>query len=271
MHASKMYASEPDSRLIDVYRHALATLNEAGVPYLVGGAYAFERYTGIARETKDFDLFLKQDDFEHAAEVLRGAGYHTELSYPHWLGKAFIGDDFIDLIFSGGNGVATVDDLWFKHALEESLFDQPIKLCPVEEIIWSKAFIMERERFDGADVIHLLLHAAEDLDWNRLLYRFGDYWRVLFGHIVLFGFVYPSERHRVPAWVTDELAERVKREAAVRQPSEPICRGTLISRAQYLVDVDRYGYIDGRVRPRGNMSRDEIESWTAAIDSGKDA
>ena len=28
-------------------------------------------------------------------------------------------------------------------------------------MIWSKAFIMERERFDGADVAHLLLHCLE--------------------------------------------------------------------------------------------------------------
>jgi hypothetical protein len=26
----------------------------------------------------------------------------------------------------------------------------------VEEMVWQKAFIMERERFDGADVVHLI-------------------------------------------------------------------------------------------------------------------
>jgi hypothetical protein len=28
-----------------------------------------------------------------------------------------------------------------------------VKLMPVEESIWTKAFIMERERFDGADIV----------------------------------------------------------------------------------------------------------------------
>jgi hypothetical protein len=29
--------------------------------------------------------------------------------------------------------------------------------------------------------------------------RFGDHWRVLFSHIILFGFVYPDKRQNVPA------------------------------------------------------------------------
>lgn len=262
----EMYASKPDSAQVEAYRRTLQTLNASGVPYLVGGAFAFERYTGIARETKDFDLFLKRTDYERAANALRSASFHTELAYPHWLGKAYYGETFIDLIFSGGNGIAVVDDLWFRHAVEEELFGISILLCPVEEIIWSKAFVMERERYDGADVAHLLLFTAEDLDWTRLLVRFGDYWRVLFSHLVLFGFIYPNDRGRIPEWVTEELCNRTRREAAVKQRSEPVCRGTLISRAQYLVDIDRYGYIDARVRPRGNMSHDQIEHWTAAIE-----
>ena len=29
------------------------------MPFLVGGAYAFARYTGIERHTKDFDVFVR--------------------------------------------------------------------------------------------------------------------------------------------------------------------------------------------------------------------
>ncbi len=59
-------------------------------------------------------------------------------------------------------------------------------------MIWSKAFIMERERYDGADIAHLILACGRDLDWRRLLGRFGRRWRVLLSHLVLFGFVYPG-------------------------------------------------------------------------------
>ena len=37
----------------------------------------------------------------------------------------------------------------------------PGPLIPAEEMIWSKAFIMERERYDGADVAHILRACAE--------------------------------------------------------------------------------------------------------------
>src|SRR5512142_2345813 len=38
---------EPEAR--DFYRRSLLALGDAGVPYLVGGAYALHRYTGIER------------------------------------------------------------------------------------------------------------------------------------------------------------------------------------------------------------------------------
>jgi len=45
---------------------------------------------------------------------------------------------------------------------------------------------------------YLLLARADQLDWERLLRRFGPNWRVLFSHMVLFGFIYPSESQRLP-------------------------------------------------------------------------
>lgn len=56
------------------YRHALSILANAGVPHLVGGAYAFARYTGIERHTKDFDLFIRREDFGRAAWAFQKAG-----------------------------------------------------------------------------------------------------------------------------------------------------------------------------------------------------
>src|SRR6266550_7315802 len=138
------------------YRDALSRLDRAGIEYLVGGAYAFARYTGIERHTKDFDIFIRRGDYERIAQVLGEAGYESELTFPHWLGKAFYNDDFIDLIFSAGNGVARVDDLWFQRSVPCVVIGMQVKLIPAEEMIWSKGLIMERERFDGADVAHVI-------------------------------------------------------------------------------------------------------------------
>jgi hypothetical protein len=246
------------------YRQVMHELEANGVPFLVGGAYAFERYTGIARHTKDFDLFVHPRDVERALAMLAADGCETETPFPHWLAKARCGEDVVDLIFSSGNGVALVDDLWFQHATEDTVLDVPARLIPAEEMIWSKAFIMERERFDGADVAHVLRACADTLDWPRLLARFGEHWRVLLQHLVAFGFIYPCERARVPAAVVRELMDRLSRELT-RPAPERVCQGTLISRAQYLVDVEHWGYADPRLAPAGNLTSAERERWTAGI------
>jgi hypothetical protein len=256
-----------DPRTFEFYGRALRALNAAGVAYLVGGAYAFERYTGIARHTKDFDIFVRPDDLDRAFATLAATGCDTEITFPHWLGKARCGDDLVDIIFSSGNGVAAVDDLWFIHAVDETVLGIPAQVMPAEEMIWSKGFIMERERYDGADVAHILRARAHLLDWPRLIGRFGRHWRVLLSHLVLFGFVYPTERSRVPAWVTQELMQRLARESASVPTvgNAPVCRGPLLSRAQYLVDIEQWGYRDVRLTHESAMSSDDIKLWTEGI------
>ena len=259
-------ASAIDPKARDFYIRALKKLDENKVPYLVGGAYAFARYTGIERHTKDFDIFIRRSDFDHASEVMERAGYRTELTFPHWIGKAYGGDDFIDMIFSAGNGVAVVDDLWFKYAVPEKVLGLDVKLIPAEEMLWSKGLIMERERFDGADVAHVLHAVGQKLDWRRLIDRYGKYWRVLYAHLILFGFIYPSDRDRIPAAVMEELGNRLARELQEAPPKEKICYGTIISRQQYLKDVTERGYKDARLQPLGNMSAEEIAHWTKGIE-----
>jgi hypothetical protein len=256
-------------RTAELYRSALELLNRTGVPYLVGGTYAFQYYAGISRTTKDFDIFVRPRDVQRVLEVLQRVGFKTEIAFTHWLAKAHHGDKFIDVIYSSGNGVAEVDDEWFAHAVDEEVLGTPVKLCPAEEMIWSKAFIMERERFDGADVAHVLRHCSGLLNWERLLRRFGAEWRVLLAHLVLFGFIYPGERALIPAAVLKDLAGRLLAELEVPTRNSKVCQGTLLSRGQYLVDIDEWGYEDARLEPRGAMSAEEIAVWTAAIDKAR--
>ena len=251
------------------YIDAVTHLSRSPIPFLVGGAFAFARYVHIERETKDFDVFMRPEDVPRALAFFGDLGYRTDLPFPHWLGKVHSGPYFVDLIFSSGNGVARVDDRWFEHAVEQDVLGLPLRLCPPEEMIWSKAFVQERERFDGADIVHLFRERGPVLDWHRLLARFGPHWRVLFSHIVLFGFVYPNQRHRIPAWVVDTLTRRFATECS--ESANPVCNGTLLSREQYLHDVTQLGYADPRIIPTGRMTRAETAAWTAAIDEKKQA
>ena len=251
------------------YRDVLVTLRDGDVPFLVGGAYAFARFTGIKRPTKDFDIFMRPGDLERGLAVLTAAGFTRDITYPHWLAKAGRGLHFVDIIFSSGNAVARVDDEWFDHAVPGEIFALPVMLSPAEEMIWSKSFVMERERYDGADVIHLLHARGRHLDWDRLVRRFDGYWRVLFMNLVLYGFVYPGDPTPAPAWVMTELRRRLDDELAEPPSREKLCRGTVVSREQYLVDTLDRGYRDGREVPHGNMTAEQIRDWTAAIVSRK--
>jgi hypothetical protein len=252
-----------------VYRRVMESLRAGNVDFLVGGAYAFTPYTGIDRSTKDFDIFVRKTEIGRALDVLADDGFRAELTFPHWLGKAYLGKEFVDLIFSSGNGVAPVDDGWFERALDGEVLGLQVKLAPAEEMLWSKSFVMERERYDGADVIHILRARAEKLDWDHILARFGERWRVLLMNLVLFGFAYPGERTRIPRRVMDSLIERLHAELDADADVGRLCQGTLVSRQQFLPDVQEWGYTDGRLVPNGNMTATEIADWTDAIHSRK--
>jgi hypothetical protein len=255
-----------DPRAADVYREILWHLREAGIPYLVGGTYALEHHAGLVRDTKDLDLFVRRADWSRISEALAPERITCELVFSHWLGKAHRNGLVVDMIFAGGNGLVEVSDDWFTHAVPSFVLDVPVHLVTAEDMIWSKAFVMERERYDGADVAHLLHACAGSLDWDRLSQRFAKHWRILLMHLILFGFIYPSERRRIPEAVMRECLRLLDHEMR-RASSRRICRGTLTSRAQYLVDLELWGYEDARLAPHGSMSEEDTSIWTAAIDA----
>lgn len=225
---------------------ALHLMREAGIPFVVGGAYAYAHYTGIHRDTKDLDLFIQKADADRAIDVFEANGWRTERNTHGWLHKAFWGDYLIDLIYSSGNGITAVDEAWVANGMEGQVLGQPCLMAPVEEIIWSKAFVLERERFDGAELNHLFLEMGSRLDWKRLLQRFDRYWEVLLSHLLFFRFAYPSDRENVPDWVMMGLLARAFDSVRGGNWSGRLCRGRLLSKVLYRVDVEERGYEDGR-------------------------
>src|SRR5947199_2156256 len=196
------------------HRRSVVALQDADIPFLIGGAYVVEVYAGVSRQTKDFDLYLRPSHVDLALNALKRAGYKTKKTFPHWLAKAGRGRDYIDLIFRAGNGLCEVDDSWFERAQDDEIEGLHVKLCAPEEMIWMKAYIMERERFDGADIAHILRSCAQKIDWPHLLRRFGPDWRVLLTHLALFAYIYPRERGKIPTAVMSDLVARLRKEDA---------------------------------------------------------
>ena len=254
------------SDTLALYISVLQGLNEREIPFLVGGAYAMQQHADIERHTRDLDLFVRRETLPAIEEAAREMGYEAHEFSPHWLWKITTDVGYVDLIWGSGNAAAPVDDAWFVRSVRSEVFGVPVHLIPAEEMIWSKAYIQERERFDGADVAHILHRRAHSLDWEHLLERFGPHWRVLLQHLVAFGFIYPEERHRIPPFVMRELTARLQEETTAgaigRNGDDRVCGGTLLSRSQYLIDLRERGYRDARLAPLGAMTQDQIDAWT---------
>jgi hypothetical protein len=237
----------PKGELGRFYREALASLRQAGFRFLICGGYALEFHSGIARRTKDIDIFVLKRDVPAILRTLEDAGYRTETVEPGWLAKAYCGEDFIDIIHNSGNGLCPVDESWFEYGIEAELLDMPVQIAPIEEMIWQKAYIQVRHRYDGADVAHLIHAAGERLDWRRLVDRFGDHWRVLLSHLILFDYIYPGKRWVIPEDIMEELLWRLTNERRTSPNGEAsLCRGTLLSKFDFQADVTEWGYRDAR-------------------------
>jgi len=226
------------------YAEAVAELGRSGIPFLVGGTYAVSAYTGISRPTKDMDVFCKAGDYARILARFKERGYEILSEDDRWIGKIRRGEHFLDVIFASSNGTMPVGDSWFHHARRIELFGTPVELVAPTELVWSKVFIQLRHRYDGPDVLHIILQAHDGIDWRRLLGHMEVHWEVLLVHLLNFRWVYPSERDKVPEWLMDELLDRLKNQRQLPPPQMKICRGRMYSRVDYEIDVREWGFAD---------------------------
>lgn len=229
----------------EAHANALRILTLSKIEFVVAGAAAVGYYTGLWRNTKDLDLFLTPEDLTAALTALAANGYTVEVPAPHWLAHAYCGPFYVDLIFGFGGWRAAIDRQWYDRGRPTTVLGEPVRMCPVEDLIWIKAYVAHRERFDGADVLHLINACHASMDWRHLLRRFDPCWQLLFFYVNLYRFVYPSNKSDVPAWLVHELVDRwqAQRTKSAANPRE--CRGTVIDRFSFLIDI-REGYVDGR-------------------------
>jgi hypothetical protein len=252
------------SQRLGFYQNVMDLMARNGIDFLVGGGYAFGHYTGLQRDTKDFDLMIRPSDVAAVLRICQAAGYEAGYAFSHWLAKVRSPKGVVDIIFGSSNGLCEVDEEWFETSPRAEILETVVRLVPPEEMIWQKAYVMERERFDGADVAHLLFSCCKQLCWKKMLIRFGADWRVLLSHLVLFGFIYPENRGVIPRDVLSDLLSRFIKEEQDRPGAEPICNGTLLSRVQYRYDVTVRGLQDARLMERCRISAEELNIWDNA-------
>jgi len=201
-----------NDKIVTIYTDALAILQNCQCEFMIGGGYAVVHYTGVPRATKDLDIFCRPQEYPKILKCFADHGYRTELTDSRWLAKVFKDDYFIDVIFDTVNNICKVD-------------------------------VQNRERYDGADINHLLLKAGRRLDWARLWKRMDTHWHLLLAQLLIFQFVYPSEyRNIVPDWLFLDLLDRAKEQYDLPPSLERVCQGPLIDQTQYEVDIKMWNY-----------------------------
>jgi hypothetical protein len=235
---SSFPAEAPEAQL-KLFRDVLEALERNGVPYTVSGAFALRQHTGICRQTKDLDLFVTAANCAAALECLRQEGMDCDVVDPVWLAKARRGEHFVDLITGMSNGLITVEDSWIARSHPAVVHGVTTRVLAPEELVASKIFVARRERFDGADIAHVIYGTYGKFDWKRELELVGVNWEMLLWTLVLFRYVYPGQSHYVPSEVWCELLERF--EGAVRNPNpEAKFRGSLVDDNMFAIDVNEW-------------------------------
>jgi hypothetical protein len=224
------------------YCEVLQLMTKSGIPFLVSGTYALASYTGIDRPTKDVDVFAKAGDALKMLHYFKEQGFDVEIVDERWLSRITRGPLFVDIITNMPTVTTHVTDEWFVGAPTCQLFGAKVKLVPPTQFIWSKIFVQDHHRFDGADVAHMILKKHKDIDWRQLLSHMELYWEVLLMALLNFRFIYPSERHVVPRWLMDELIERLRDQYDVKGPGKKVCRGRIFSPRDYAIDVEQWGF-----------------------------
>ncbi len=223
-----------------LFHEVLTIFEEGRLAFAVAGAAALQEYTGICRSTKDLDIFLTAHDATAALLLLQQHGFETEVRDPVWLAKAHRNGYFVDLITGMSNGVLSVTAQWIERARPATVVNVKTRVLAPEELLASKLFVVRRERFDGADIAHIIYASRGKLDWERILAMAGKHWEILLWNVVLFRYVYPAKTEYVPQWLWGELMARLTRE--INSPDRGAAfRGSLVDDNMFAIDLNDWG------------------------------
>jgi hypothetical protein len=215
-----------------VYRQAIHQVRALEIPFAFGGAFGLAAYTGSLRNTKDFDFYVRPVDRDAMILALTRAGledHFDRLPYDRsWIYRASRGEIIVDAIWAMANHRAAVDDEWVSRGPEVILRGERLRAIPIEELIWSKLYVLQRDRCDWGDVFNLLDANARSVDWERLLNRMAEDQPLMAGALEVFGWLAPDRVQEVPATVWSRLGISLR------------ARGSSDTAA------DRVGLLDGR-------------------------
>lgn len=191
------------------YQCVLQRATHQGVPFALGGGLALGIYTGKGRHTKDLDLYILAQQRQTMQRMMSACGlrdyFETKPYDRDWIYRAHDGEVIVDSIWSMANKRAEVDDRWLKEGPVIRMFDQEFRVIPPEELIWSKLYVVQRDRCDWPDILNLIDATGPALNWDHLLARVAEDAPLLKAVLSVFSWVAPERAQQMPKWVWTKL------------------------------------------------------------------
>ena len=225
------WASTISSKEWALYQQAIKALKASGVQFMLGGGFALATFTGHWRDTKDIDFYVLPRDRKKAVAALEEAGfvdYYSKLAYDRrWIHRNTKSNVLVDIIWSMANRRAAVDELWFELAGAVTIRGEELAVVPMEEFLWCKLYIIQRDHCDWTDSLNLIYARGNQIDWNHLIRRVGDDLPLLSALLSVYGWLCPARALELPSGLW----------ARLRLPIPEIAPG---------VERERIGWLDSR-------------------------
>ncbi len=219
----RMHMLDMDGQEAELFRQAINALNVAGVPYVIGGAFAVYHYGGLWRNTNDLDVYVEREKVSEAALVLMREGFldcgEMAAGDRDWIYHTKKEEVIVDVIWHSPTGLPVFGPGQYERAPHGEFLGLPTRFLPADDLVLAKIFTMNLHRCDWPDVLRIVRSCPEQFDWQYLVDCMGEHWPVLLSFIILFDWLYPSDVCCIPVWMREELLAR--KTASVLPPEGP--------------------------------------------------
>jgi hypothetical protein len=164
-------AEKDFDELVATLKKAAAALQEAGVPFMLGGGLACWARGGPETD-HDLDLMLRPEDADAALSVLADAGMRPEKPPERWLYKAWDGDILVDLIFEPAGGA--IGDEQFERAGDLEVRSMRMLVMALEDVLAAKLHALDDHHLDYEGLLEIARPLREQIDWKDVKSRTSD-------------------------------------------------------------------------------------------------
>ena len=176
---------------------------------MLGGGFALATFTGRWRDTKDIDFYIHPGDRDTVVASLTRAGfedYFPQRSYDRkWIYRSIKSGVIVDIIWAMANQRAQVDERWFECATPAQIRGEKLQVLPMEEFLWCKLYIMQRDHCDWTDVFNLVYANGNHLDWVHIINRLEEDVPLLRAMLEIYSWLCPKKARRLPATLWKQL------------------------------------------------------------------